>query len=131
MKLQYIFTRQLFLWGLCPQTPIGGPLAPRLPSRGDSPPGPRMLALRTDLGCMQVNPEVTSNHFGLETSLSNHERDLSNNVTKTNDKSIMHKNNGQTVGFKRFWVFRFCRLGSVNIPLGMDSNDHENNMSVR
>jgi len=90
-----------------------------------------MLALRTNLGCMQVNPKVTSNHFRLETSLSNHERDLSNNVTKTNDKSIMHKNSEQTVGFKRFWVFRFCRLGSVNSPLGMESNDHENNMSVQ
>jgi hypothetical protein len=50
-----------------------------------------MLSLGTDWGSMQVNPKVTSNHFGLETALSNHERDLSNNVTKTNDKSIMHK----------------------------------------
>jgi hypothetical protein len=40
MKLQYTFTRQFFLRGLHPQTPAGGPLAPKPPSRGDSPLGP-------------------------------------------------------------------------------------------
>ena len=32
-------------------------------------------------GLQQINPEATSNHFGLEASLFQPERDLSKNVT--------------------------------------------------
>jgi hypothetical protein len=41
-----------------------------------------LLKLGTEFGLKQINPEETSNHFGLEASLLQPERDLSKNVTK-------------------------------------------------
>jgi hypothetical protein len=50
MKLQYTFTRQFFLRGLHPQTPVGGPAFPQTPQPGGYPPRTPQTRPRTQRG---------------------------------------------------------------------------------